>query len=33
MLLRIMAAYQLFDLPHGYKAEDREAVLGWFDCI
>ena len=23
--------YQLFDLPHGYKAEDREAVLGWFD--
>ena len=24
-------AFQLFDLPHGYKAEDREAVLGWFD--
>ena len=24
-------AYQLFDLPHGYMAEDREAVLGWFD--
>ena len=23
--------YQLFDLPHGYMAEDREAVLGWFD--
>ncbi len=24
-------AYQLFDLPHGYWAEDREALLGWFD--
>ncbi|MBS1599046.1 MAG: acetylxylan esterase [Bacteroidetes bacterium] len=24
-------AYQLFDLRHGYMAEDREAVLGWFD--
>jgi hypothetical protein len=24
-------SYQLFDLPHGYMAEDREAVLGWFD--
>jgi hypothetical protein len=24
-------AYQLFDLPHGYMAEDREAMLGWFD--
>ena len=24
-------AYQLFDLPHGYHAEDREAMLGWFD--
>ena len=24
-------AFQLFDLPHGYNAEDREAVLGWFD--
>jgi hypothetical protein len=23
--------YQLFDLPHGYMAADREAVLGWFD--
>ncbi len=23
--------YQLFDLPHGYMAEDREALLGWFD--
>ena len=23
--------YQLFDLPHGYLAEDREAMLGWFD--
>jgi hypothetical protein len=23
--------YQLFDLPHGYMAEDREAVLGWLD--
>jgi hypothetical protein len=24
-------AYQLFDLSHGYMAEDREAMLGWFD--
>ena len=23
--------YQVFDLPHGYMAEDREALLGWFD--
>lgn len=23
--------YQLFDLPHGYMSEDREALLGWFD--
>ncbi|HRE52763.1 MAG TPA: acetylxylan esterase [Flavitalea sp.] len=23
--------YKLFDLPHGYVAEDREAMLGWFD--
>jgi len=23
--------YQLFDLTHGYMAEDREAMLGWFD--
>jgi hypothetical protein len=23
--------YQLFDLVHGYMAEDREAMLGWFD--
>lgn len=23
--------YQLFDLTHGYLAEDREALLGWFD--
>jgi hypothetical protein len=23
--------YQLFDLPHGYMEEDREALLGWFD--
>ncbi|TAL77469.1 MAG: hypothetical protein EPN88_02640, partial [Bacteroidetes bacterium] len=23
--------YQLFDLRHGYWAEDREALLGWFD--
>jgi hypothetical protein len=22
---------QLFDLPHGYEREDREAMLGWFD--
>jgi len=24
-------SYQLFDLPHGYMAEDREAMIGWFD--
>ena len=24
-------SYQLFDLPHGYFPEDREAMLGWFD--
>jgi hypothetical protein len=24
-------SYQLFDLPHGYWKEDREALLGWFD--
>lgn len=24
-------AYQVFDLQHGYKSEDREALLGWFD--
>ncbi|HBH83826.1 MAG: hypothetical protein A2X05_12070 [Bacteroidetes bacterium GWE2_41_25] len=24
-------AYRLFELPHGYMAEDREAMLGWFD--
>ena len=23
--------YKLFDLPHGYMREDREAMLGWFD--
>ena len=23
--------YQLFDIPHGYLTEDREAMLGWFD--
>jgi len=23
--------YELFDLPHGYMKEDREAALGWFD--
>lgn len=23
--------YQLFDLQHGYKKEDREALVGWFD--
>jgi len=22
---------KVFDLPHGYMAEDREAMLGWFD--
>jgi len=24
-------SYRLFDLTHGYWAEDREAMLGWFD--
>ncbi|MCW3106716.1 MAG: hypothetical protein JWQ09_1222, partial [Segetibacter sp.] len=24
-------AYQTFDLPHGYFAEDRETMLGWFN--
>jgi hypothetical protein len=24
-------SFQLFDLPHGYEREDREAMLGWFD--
>ncbi len=24
-------SYQLFDLPHGYMREDREALLGWLD--
>lgn len=24
-------SYGLFDLPHGYLKEDREAMLGWFD--
>jgi len=24
-------SYQVFDLPHGYKKEDRETMLGWFD--
>jgi hypothetical protein len=24
-------SYRLFDLPHGYMTEDREAMLGWFD--
>jgi hypothetical protein len=24
-------SYKLFDLTHGYMAEDREAMLGWFD--
>jgi hypothetical protein len=24
-------ACQLFNLPHGYDREDREAMLGWFD--
>lgn len=23
--------YKLFELPHGYMREDREAMLGWFD--
>jgi dienelactone hydrolase len=24
-------SYKIFDLTHGYMAEDREAMLGWFD--
>jgi len=24
-------SYRIFDLTHGYMAEDREAMLGWFD--
>lgn len=24
-------SYKVFDLTHGYMAEDREAMLGWFD--
>ena len=24
-------AYRIFDLPHGYYPEDREAMLGWFN--
>ncbi len=24
-------SYSIFPLPHGYMAEDREAMLGWFD--
>jgi hypothetical protein len=24
-------AYKVFDLTHGYMAEDRQAMLGWFD--
>jgi hypothetical protein len=24
-------SYKLFDLPHGYAAEDRSAMLGWFN--
>ncbi|MCK9414404.1 MAG: acetylxylan esterase [Prolixibacteraceae bacterium] len=24
-------SYQLFDLPHGYDSQDREAMLGWFN--
>ncbi|MBC9929393.1 family 20 glycosylhydrolase [Chitinophaga qingshengii] len=24
-------SYQVFDLPHGYEKEDREAMLGWFN--
>ncbi len=24
-------AFRIFDLTHGYMAEDREAALGWFD--
>ena len=27
----INTGYRLFDLPHGYEREDREAMLGWFD--
>jgi hypothetical protein len=27
----INIGYRLFDLPHGYEREDREAMLGWFD--
>lgn len=23
--------YQVFDLPHGYEQQDREAMLGWFN--
>jgi len=23
--------YQLFNLEHGYYAEDRQAMLGWFN--
>ncbi|MEP7257648.1 MAG: acetylxylan esterase, partial [Flavitalea sp.] len=23
--------YKIFDLPHGYLAQDRQAMLGWFD--
>jgi len=25
-------SYQVFNLPHGYWPEVREAMLGWFDC-
>jgi hypothetical protein len=25
-------AFRHFDLQHGYEKEDREAMLGWFDC-
>jgi hypothetical protein len=24
-------SYRIFDLPHGYHPEDRQAMLGWFD--
>ncbi len=24
-------SYNVFDLPHGYAAEDRQAMLGWFN--
>ncbi len=24
-------SYEIYDLPHGYDREDREAMLGWFD--